>query len=245
MHLLDTDTLSHLHRGHPEVVEHLRKLDDPDVATTMVVLPAPLRHFKGEQLDIAKEQGKTPVRGVFVDGGVSPHNNPALQALLYVTLQGYGLNWETGPDRLLLVSVGTGFWNPEQVIKRSAAKNALISLLSLRDDCSALVETILQWVSESPTRREIDREVGDLSGEGLPGGPLCRYLRYDVGLDAASLDPLLERPLTEVTIKALRALDDPRNLQLLHDIGTRAAAVQIPDTLDEHLPSAFDRNDQP
>lgn len=36
MHLLDTDMLSHLHRGHPKVVEHLRELDDPDVATTIV-----------------------------------------------------------------------------------------------------------------------------------------------------------------------------------------------------------------
>ena len=36
MHLLDTDTLSHLHAGHPRVVERLRNLDDPDVGTTII-----------------------------------------------------------------------------------------------------------------------------------------------------------------------------------------------------------------
>ena len=36
MHLLDTDTLTHLHAGHPKVVESLRVLDDPDVGTTII-----------------------------------------------------------------------------------------------------------------------------------------------------------------------------------------------------------------
>ena len=36
MHLLDTDTLTHLHAGHPGVIEHLRDLDDPDVGITIV-----------------------------------------------------------------------------------------------------------------------------------------------------------------------------------------------------------------
>ena len=36
MYLLDTDTLTYLHAGHPRVVEHLRQLDDPDVGTTII-----------------------------------------------------------------------------------------------------------------------------------------------------------------------------------------------------------------
>lgn len=36
MHLLDTDTLTYLHAGHPRVVQRLRALDDPDVATTVI-----------------------------------------------------------------------------------------------------------------------------------------------------------------------------------------------------------------
>jgi tRNA(fMet)-specific endonuclease VapC len=36
MHLLDTDTLTHLHAGHARVVDCLRRLDDPVVGTTIV-----------------------------------------------------------------------------------------------------------------------------------------------------------------------------------------------------------------
>lgn len=36
MRLLDTDTLTHLHAGHPRVAAHLKKLDDPEVGTTVV-----------------------------------------------------------------------------------------------------------------------------------------------------------------------------------------------------------------
>ena len=36
MHLLDTDTLTHLFAGHPRVVERLRALEDPDVGTTII-----------------------------------------------------------------------------------------------------------------------------------------------------------------------------------------------------------------
>ena len=36
MHLLDSDTLSHLHSGHPRVLANIRAVDDPDIATTIV-----------------------------------------------------------------------------------------------------------------------------------------------------------------------------------------------------------------
>ena len=36
MHLLDTDTLTYLHAGHPGVIQHLRELADPDVGTTII-----------------------------------------------------------------------------------------------------------------------------------------------------------------------------------------------------------------
>jgi tRNA(fMet)-specific endonuclease VapC len=36
MHLLDTDTLTHLHAGHPRIIENLQHLTDPDVATSII-----------------------------------------------------------------------------------------------------------------------------------------------------------------------------------------------------------------
>jgi tRNA(fMet)-specific endonuclease VapC len=36
MHLLDTDTLTHLHAGHPRVVANLQTVDDPIIGTTII-----------------------------------------------------------------------------------------------------------------------------------------------------------------------------------------------------------------
>ena len=36
MHLLDTDTLTHLHAAHPRVAERLHNLIDPEVGTTLI-----------------------------------------------------------------------------------------------------------------------------------------------------------------------------------------------------------------
>lgn len=44
---------------------------------------------------------------VFVDGSITPYNNPALIAALTAVLPCYNLNWETGAEKIRLVSVGT------------------------------------------------------------------------------------------------------------------------------------------
>lgn len=45
---------------------------------------------------------------VFVDGGVTPYNNPAFLLFRMATLPQYCLNWTTGEENMLIVSVGTG-----------------------------------------------------------------------------------------------------------------------------------------
>ena len=45
---------------------------------------------------------------LFVDGGVTPYNNPAFLLFLMSTVGAYRLNWESGYDRMLLVSIGSG-----------------------------------------------------------------------------------------------------------------------------------------
>ena len=64
--------------------------------------------FDPEPIQISAQAGKKRVVGTFVDGGVSPYNNPSLQALMYAKLDGYKVKWPTGADKLLMVSVGTG-----------------------------------------------------------------------------------------------------------------------------------------
>ena len=45
---------------------------------------------------------------VFVDGGLTPYNNPAFLLYRMATQPAYRLKWKTGEQKLLLVSVGTG-----------------------------------------------------------------------------------------------------------------------------------------
>ena len=47
-------------------------------------------------------------RFIFVDGGVTTYNNPAYLAFQMATASPYHINWQTGVDQLLVVSVGTG-----------------------------------------------------------------------------------------------------------------------------------------
>ncbi|MEJ0024312.1 MAG: hypothetical protein WDN76_13615 [Alphaproteobacteria bacterium] len=56
--------------------------------------------------------GEADAEGVFVDGAIAGLNNPSLQLLHVATLKGYGFEWFSGPDRLLMLSVGTGYWRP-------------------------------------------------------------------------------------------------------------------------------------
>lgn len=199
--------------------------------------------FDPEEIEIATQSSKPAVRGTFVDGGVSPHNNPSLQAFLYATLAGYGLNWPTGTHDLLLVSVGTGRTPVTRSGPRFAAEAGIVALQSLMDDCGALVETILQGLSASPTARRIDGELGDLSADQIAGNPLLSYLRYDVKLyrdasprDGVHDDPLLS-DLAEETLAAMRRMDDPDPVEDLLRLGERAGRARIrPD----HFPSAFD-----
>ena len=192
--------------------------------------------FDPETITIARMAGRKAVVGEFVDGGVSPFNNPALQAFMYATLKGYRVGWKTGADQMLLVSVGTGTADPSISPSYFAAEGAVKSLLGVMDDCGVLVETMMQWMSESPTAREIDQELGTLGGDLLTGAPLLTYQRYNVSLapeDVGRLKPGLDA----ATRESLPKMDAPENLETLRELGEIAAQSQV---VTAHFPTRFD-----
>jgi hypothetical protein len=194
-------------------------------------------YFEPETIEIARgRSGEKPIAGEFVDGGMSPFNNPALQALMFSTLDGYRIGWPTGANNLLLVSVGTGSRDPSIAHAMLAAKHALNAMLSLMDDCAALMEILLQWMSTSQTARVIDRELGDLRHDSIAPAPLISYLRYNVAL---TKDPLTQvgMSLADEKIASLSAMDDPDNMQTLQEVGARAAKQQV---RPEDFPANFD-----
>jgi predicted acylesterase/phospholipase RssA len=51
---------------------------------------------------------------VFVDGGLTPHNNPSLAMFLTTFIPAYGLGWPVGTENLTIVSVGAGTFRESQ-----------------------------------------------------------------------------------------------------------------------------------
>lgn len=51
--------------------------------------------------------------GLFIDGGISPYNNPSLALLHMATLNPFNIKWPTGPDRLTVMSIGTGTYRQQ------------------------------------------------------------------------------------------------------------------------------------
>ena len=183
-------------------------------------------YFEPETIKIAELHGHSTQEGEFVDGGISPFNNPALQAVMYATMDGYRIGWPTGADRLLVVSVGTGAADPTVEGSWLAAKDALKSLLALMNDCAALQETLLQWMSSSPTARSIDRELGTLQHDLVAPAPLLSYLRYDVDLRAESVLQLKPN-LDDGKIADLSTMDSPENMEVLAELGVLGAQRQV------------------
>jgi hypothetical protein len=191
-------------------------------------------YFEPEMISIGTAEASQT--GRFVDGGVSPHNNPSLQALMYATLSGFGIMWPTGEDKLFIVSVGTGAGRPDIDESSVSAMNGVNALQGLMTDSSALVETMMQWMSNSSTARRIDGEIGNLAGDLLGGSPQFTYLRYNVELTDTGLAQI--RPgLTSDILKKLPEMDSVQNLAMLQEIGEAAAAHQINPG---HFPAAFD-----
>jgi uncharacterized protein len=169
--------------------------------------------------------------GLFVDGAVTPHNNPALALFHTATLTPFGIKWSTGSDRLTIISVGTGSYRPrvsyESLGLARFTKLAFHSLLSLMTDSQMQVLAIMQWLGECPAPWEINSEIGTLAGDAPAGGKMFRFLRYDVHLEKDWLKNELGYDVSDDLLARLRGMDDPSLVHELYEIGRLAAAKQV------------------
>lgn len=205
--------------------------------------------------------------GSFIDGGMSPFNDPSLQALMYVTLDGYRVGWDTGKDKLLLVSVGTGSFEPPEVnaprgflgrVKRRLGRlvrpgNMVTkAFLSLMYDNQKYTKAVLQWLSSSPTSSKIDSEIGDLNKDLLGGQELLSYVRLDVELSEEGLQEFVPELVDviqgrRIDHESLARMDESANVDLLWRLGRAVGAKGLAsrdepeDEADEPLiPGVFD-----
>jgi len=161
---------------------------------------------------------------VFVDGGLTPFNNPSVIAVLTAILPPYNLNWEPGPDNIRLISIGTlrflmplpkktwQMWHGYNVTKTAAA---LIETIAWEQDF------LSRTMGECTYGEPLDGEVGDLIGAGLPRHSWTSYVRYNKTFKGKELQSLLlENP-------HLPELDSVASMGKLKEIGQKYAAENV------------------
>jgi hypothetical protein len=174
------------------------------------------------ELEVGKEH-------VFVDGAVTPYNNPAIQLFLMATLPSYRLEWPTGEDRLLLVSVGTGstaIADPELraeemglLYNASTVPRALIHSMTVHQD---LMCRVLGRCRHGPG---LDSEIGSLTLDHGPVDPaLFSYVRYDAEI---SEDSLRAAGMTATRPRDLLGIDNVGHIEEMIRFGTHLAKDQV------------------
>lgn len=178
---------------------------------------------------------------VFVDGGTTPYNNPAFLMYRMATHPAYRLGWETGEDKLLIVSMGTGSApvagteseDPEENLA-SAAANTLSAVMNQSQVDQDINCRTVGRCSYGPW---LDLEVEDLvptdeRGEKLPLtqnlGRQFLYVRYDVELSREGLDDL---GLPNVDPELVSKLDSTEGMDDLLRIGEKLAGRMHKDHL--------------
>ena len=181
-------------------------------------------YFPSERITFA--DGSTHV---FSDGGTTTLNNPALQLVLMATLPAYRLEWPTGVDHLLLVSVGTG--TPVGVRpgprpgERWLWQHAREVPASLITSTSNQQDLLCRALGEVRHGTPLDAEIGDLADAGLLREPLFGYARYDAPLTTAELT----RRGLDLDPVALARLDAVEAIADLQALGRSIAADVRPE----------------
>jgi hypothetical protein len=170
--------------------------------------------------------------GLFVDGGVTPHNNPALMLVLMALQKPYQLNWTPGPDQLLVVSVGTGGFRDRLLLSKSgrvgAGRLAFRALLSLMNDSQTYCLAQLQWMGECLSEPWwINDEIGSLCDAAPPHGKLFRFIRYDVRLEVKWIAEELGQNVSEADVVRYRAMDNPAIVADIYALAKIAAEKQV------------------
>ena len=168
-------------------------------------------------------------RFIFVDGGITTYNNPAFQAFIMATTEPYQVNWPTGEDKMLLVSIGTGT-NPNankdlgpgemnRLYHATSVPSALMFAALNEQDC--LCRVFGKCLVGDP----LDREVGDLIGKQGPVSPkLFTYLRYNAELSEKGLAVL---GLSQIKPEDVQQLDSTDHIEALQKIGLAVATHKV------------------
>lgn len=166
---------------------------------------------------------------LFVDGGVTMYNNPAFQLFLMATVEPYNLNWLVGPDKMLLVSVGTGTSPKANANLQPDEMNLLYNASSIPSALmfAALNEQdfLCRVFGDCLAGCALDREIGDMKGKKGPALPkLFTYMRYNAELTEEGLGQL---GLKDIRPEHVQALDSVAYIPELQRVGQAVAEKEV------------------
>ena len=182
---------------------------------------------------------------VFVDGGVTPHNNPAFLLYRMATEPAYRLNWQAGERNLFLLSVGTGAAESLGATAAAPNKNIVSNLAGLPGDLMYGIQVDqdinCRTVGRCTYGPRLDNEVLDLipreptdavSTEDRNKAPVIPlssdlgrkflYARYNANLSKGGLEKL---GITDVVANQIQRMDAVENIPDLLRIGRAAATI--------------------
>lgn len=199
-------------------------------------------YFPPQAIDAPDDSG-TKHRHEFIDGGVSSYNNPALQVFLEATIPEYGYGWPMGADKILLLSLGTGF-NSEAIDAGKAARYNLIDwarymVKELMNEANLQQNLLLQILGQRPP--EVASATSELVssgaakgipndsalkevGAGLGAQKVMTYQRMTIGLTRQRLDQLNLHDIDPIKVREMDAADQILNMQR---VGQAVANEQV------------------
>jgi hypothetical protein len=170
---------------------------------------------------------------VFEDGGMTPYNNPAFLLYRMATHDAYRLNWKSGEQNLLLISVGTGLSPQVEDEVYAGAKNVGSNLIrfpgALIGGAQIDQDINCRAIGRCVYGADIDRELGDMiprdeTGEKIPLtenlGRAFLYARYNVELTHQGLNCL---DLGNIDPAKVSKMDSVNNFNDLSLVGKRLA----------------------
>jgi hypothetical protein len=183
---------------------------------------------------------------VFVDGAVTPYNNPAFLLYRMATEPAYNLNWKKGEDNLLIVSIGTGAAESLGATAARPNKNIVSTVAGLPGELMYGIQldqdVSCRTVGRCTFGAHLDREIMDLVPRQLHEGmtidehyaamtlPLTTnlgrhflYARYNADLSGDGLKGL---GFTQVDPSSIQKMDAVVNIPTLLEIG-RAAGQRV------------------
>jgi len=160
---------------------------------------------------------------VFVDGGVTPYNNPAFLLYRMATHPKYNLNWEKGEDKLLVVSVGTG-----SAASGGEYRNLGSTLMQLPTNLMYAIQVEQDINCRTFGRctygNKIDRELGNMIPKKKKTDRDFLYVRYNSDLSMSGLKSL---GLGHLDPEKVGKMDSVKHIKDLQLVGAKTAMAQV------------------